>query len=178
MVVFFIWGLLGHLSLLALKTKSLIQNKGQVLSIGVKVERGIRGHKYYPLIISLFTTGGTTRDFNDLKKLKRLFNDFRLKDDFTSQFASIQREIALGDTITIYTRKKWQTILGMGQQDDIYQIEKSNQILFPIEKMIAYQKIQTLLFGLFAFVSLAGYLIYLRLAQIEKRNNKPINANI
>lgn len=169
------WGLLGHLSLLNLETTSLRQNKGQVISIGIKVEQSIKGYKYQPLIISLFTTGGTFDDFNNIKRLKKLFNNFRLKDNFSSEFASIQREIGLGDTITIYTRKKWQTILGMGRQNDIYQIEKNNQILFPIEKMIEYQKDQTLVFGLFAFVSLAGYLIYLRLAQLEKRNNKLIN---
>jgi len=169
--LFFLWGVIGHLSLLALKTKSLIAHKGQVIDIGVRLERGYRGHKYYPLKMVLLNQSMPIK--TKLKRTSDLFRTFRLKDNFGWQFTYIENAIHPGDTITVYTRKKWQTLVGMGKQDDIYQIEKNAQILFPIEDMIEYQRSQTVVFAIFALIFTGGYGIYLRTRFLEKRRLQP-----
>ena len=169
--LFFLWGVIGDLSLLTLKTKSLIAHKGQVFDIGVRLERGYKGHKYYPLKMVLLNQSMPIK--TKLKRTSDLFRTFRLKDNFAWQFPYIENAIHPGDTITVYTRKKWQVLVGMGQQDDIYQIEKNVQILFPIEDMIEYQRSQTVVFAIFALIFTGGYSIYLRIRFLEKRRPQP-----
>jgi hypothetical protein len=72
-------------------------------------------YKYYPLIISL--NNSTT--------------NFRIRDKFDDWFPYLEDEIHIGDTIQIYTRTKFQTLLGWGKKGDVYLIEKGDKLLFP-----------------------------------------------
>lgn len=100
LVIFFTWGLIGHLFLLSLNTSSLLPNKGSVTNIAVVYEQGTRArYKYYPLKIALT---------NHPK-------EFRLPDVHQQEFPYLLQRIAIGDTITVYTRHRWQALLSWGK---------------------------------------------------------------
>ncbi|MCU0351637.1 MAG: hypothetical protein MUF43_12565, partial [Flavobacterium sp.] len=67
---------------------------------------------------------------------------------------------------TLFTRHKWQTILGWGKQIDIYQIDKGGRTLFDISKVIAEKKSQATLFTVLSLILWTWYFIYRRM----KRN--------
>ena len=114
--IFLTWGCLGNFYQIRLTKHQLVQNHGQVRSINVVFEQGTKSsYKYYPLIISL--TNSKT--------------NFRIRDKFDDWFPYLKDEIHIGDTIQIYTRTKFQTILGWGKKDDVYLIEKGGKLLFP-----------------------------------------------
>lgn len=145
LALFFTWGIVGHLMLIRLDTNSLIKNTGQVIGIGVKLDQGPK-YKYYPLKIAL-------ADYAD---------EFRLSDTYKDDFTGLQQKISIGDTVTIYTRHKWQSVLGWGKQIDIYQIEKGEQTLFSISKVIEEKKSQLTVFSVFCLVLWPWYFIYRR----------------
>ena len=152
LALFFTWGIVGHLMLIGLDTNSLVKNKGQVSSIAIKFEQGTkRQYKYYPLKIGL-------TNYNE---------EFRLSDTYKNDFADLQQKILTGDTITLYTRHKWQSILGWGKQIDIYQIDKDGQTLFDISKVIAEKKSQVTIFTVFCLILWPWYFIYRRRRKIN-----------
>lgn len=109
LAIFFTWGIVGHLILIGLDTNSLVKNTGSVTGIAIKFEQGTkRQYKYCPLKI----------------RLASFPEEFRLSDTYKQDFRQLQQSISSGDAITLYTRCKWQTILGWGKQIDIYQIDK------------------------------------------------------
>lgn len=143
--LFFTWGLVGNLILINLESNSLVKNKGQVRSIQVKLEQGRnRSDKYYPLIINL-------KNYND---------EFRLSDTYRNNFTALQQKITIRDTVILYTRNKWQSILSWGKQEDIYQIEKDGQILFELSKVITEKKSQATIMTFFCLILWPWYFIY------------------
>lgn len=145
LALFFTWGIVGHIMLINLNTNSLIKNTGQVTDIGVKLDQGPK-YKYYPLKIALI-------DYS---------NEFRLSDTYKGDFTYLQQKISIGDTVTLYTRRKWQSLLGWGKQIDIYQIDKGGQTLFGISKVIEEKKSQLTLFSVFCLILWPWYFIYRR----------------
>ena len=96
LALFFSWGLIGHVVLINLDQVSLIKNRGQVSNIVVRYEQGLRSSsKYIALKISL----------------KNHETDFRLHDTYKNDFNDLQDHIEIGDTVTLYTRHLWQTVL-------------------------------------------------------------------
>jgi hypothetical protein len=151
LAIFFTWGIVGHLMLISLDTASLVKNTGQVTDIAVKLEQGTkRKYKYYPLKIGL----------------KNFSEEFRLSDMYKEDFPDLKQKIKIGDTVTLFTRHKWQTILGWGKQIDIYQIDKGGRTLFDISKVITEKKSQATLFTVFSLILWTWYFIYRRM----KRN--------
>lgn len=147
LAIFFTWGLLGHLYLISLDTSSLTAIKDRVVEIAVKFEQGTKAqYKYYPLKI----------------KLENYPEEFRLSDTYKRDFPNLQDQILIGDTITLFTRNKWQTIIGWGKQIDIYQIDKGTQTLFTITKVIAEKKSQAKIFTIFSLLLWPWYFIYWR----------------
>ena len=147
LAIFFSWGLLGHIVLINLDTNSLVANNGQVTNIAVKFEQGTKAkYKYYPLKIGL----------------SGYSEEFRLSDAYKNEFPELKNKVVIGDTITLFTRYKWQTILGWGKQIDIYQIDKNRQTLFDISKVIAEKKSQATLFTIFSLILWSWYIIYKR----------------
>lgn len=147
LAIFFTWGIVGHLMLISLDTSSLVKNTGRVTEITIKFEQGTKRHyKYYPLKISL-------SDFNE---------EFRLPDTYKDDFVDLQQKILIGDTIILYTRHQWQTILGWGKRIDIYHIDKDGHTLFDISKVINEKKSQATLLSFFSFVLWTWYIIYRR----------------
>jgi hypothetical protein len=146
LAIFFTWGLLGHLYLISMNINSLTINQGRVTGIAVKFEPGVMGkYKYYPLKI----------------RLANYPKEFRLSDTYKRDFSDLQKQILLGDTITLFSRNKLQTIIGWGKQIDIYQINKRNQTLFSISKVIAEKKSQAKIFTIFSLILWPWYFIYL-----------------
>lgn len=124
---------------------SLVKNTGRVTSIAIRFEQGTkRQYKYYPLKISLTNHNA----------------EFRLSDTYKYDFDGLQRSILTGDTITLYTRHKWQSILGWGKELDIYHIDKRGQTLFDISKVIAEKKSQAIVFTVFCIILWPWYFIY------------------
>lgn len=148
LAIFFSWGLVGHILLVSLDKNSLVSNKGNVTSIEVRFEQGTRAtYKYYPLKIGLTNYS----------------EEYRLPDTYKTFFPYLQQEIIVGDSITLYTRNRWQTILGWGRQNDIYQIDKSGQTLFDISEVINEKKNQLTLLLVFSLILWIWYVIYRRI---------------
>lgn len=125
--IFLTWGSLGNFYQTQLNKTQLVKNSGLVSDIEVVFQQGTKpSYKYYPLLISLVNSS----------------NSFRLRDKFTDWFSFLQDKIHVGDTIEIYTRTKFQTLIGWGKQNDIYQIEKGNQLIFPISVVTDYNASQ------------------------------------
>jgi hypothetical protein len=130
-----------------LDTNSLTVNKGRVIDIAVKFEQGTKAkYKYYPLKI----------------RLNNYPEEFRLSDTYKKDFHALKEQISVGDTIILFTRKKWQTIIGWGKQIDIYQIDKGGKTLFAISKVIAEKKSQATMFTIFSLILWPWYFIYWR----------------
>ena len=148
LAIFFSWGLIGHLYLITLDKSSLVVTKGQVEDIAIRFEQGTRAsYKYYPLKI----------------ELTNYPEEFRLPDVYKRDFAYLESKIQIGDTITLYTRHKWQVILGWGKQIDIYEIDKNGETLFSISEVVDEKKNQATLFSIFAIVFWTWYIIYRRI---------------
>ncbi len=142
LALFFTWGLVAHLLLINLDLNALQKNKGTVSKILVIKERG--RNTYFPLNIAL----------KDNDKV------FRLPDTYTNAFSILQKKIILSDTITIYTRNRWQTILGWGMRYDIYQIDKNNETLFSLTNVIEENKTQAKILAIFCIILWTWYIIY------------------
>jgi len=136
---FFSWGALGNFYTLTLSQRDLIANNGQVTSMGVRLESGATQYqqiKYYPIKISLRNSS----------------KDFRIRDNFKSYFKGIQDNIQYGDTVTVYTRSKFDALISWGEEGDIYQIEKKGVVLFPLAIVKSYNTRQALVLCVFALV--------------------------
>lgn len=145
LAIFFTWGLVGHLMLINLDLNDLQINKGTVSKILVIKERGSKAY-YHHLNIAL----------TDNDKV------FRLPDTYTNAFSNLQKSILINDTITIYTRNRWQTILGWGKRYDIYQIDKNNETLFNLTSVIEEKKLQIKILAIFCVILWTWYLVYRR----------------
>jgi hypothetical protein len=154
LAAFFTWGVVGHSYLTNLDTTDLVANIGQVNEIGVEYEEGLRSrYKYYPLKI----------------KLSNYPEKFRVPDIYKIEFSYLQEKISPGDTITLYSRTLWQTILGWGKRNDIYQIDKNGQTVFFLSKVISEKKDQRIIFILFSVILWLWYITYVR---IKKHSSK------
>lgn len=143
--IFLTWGCLGNFYQTRLGKSQLVQYNGQVRSINVVFEQGTKSsYKYYPLIISL--TNSTT--------------NFRIRDKFDDWFPYLEYEIHIGDTIQIYTRTKFQTLLGWGKNGDVYLIEKGDKLLFPTNVMRDYNAGQATGLLFLALLFWAPFLLY------------------
>jgi len=143
--LFMTWGVLANLYQTHLDKHQLLQNKGEVNNIAVVFEQGTKSsYKYYPLKISL----------------AGFPNDFRLRDNFKDWFQELQDEIKPGDTIEIYTRNKFQSTIGWGQQNDIYQIEKNNKILLPMTVIGDYNRSQSIVILVMAILFWIPFILY------------------
>ena len=135
--LFFTLGTVAQYYSSTLDKDELVKTSGTVEWIGEAMEHGTNLNKYYPLMISL--TGQQEQ--------------FRVKDNFKYRFKELKNRIKNGDNLTVYTRTKAQTIIGWGQQFDIFQIENNSEVLFDIKWMKTYRKSQMEFFGLFAIIS-------------------------
>jgi len=143
LVIFFSWGAVGHLYILTLNSNKLIANSGVVTGIAVRLEQEIK-YKHYPLKINLTALPG----------------EFQLPDEFKDRFYSLKKEIAVGDTVTLFTRNRWQTLLSWGEKNDIYEIRKDGRRLFKIEEVKDYTSGQGIIFGLLGTIFWLWYLYY------------------
>lgn len=143
--IFLTWGCLGNFYQTRLGKSELVEHVGQVHHIGVRFEQGTRSsYKYYPLKISL-------ENFTD---------EFSLRDEFEDRFSLLQDKIHMGDTITIYTRTSLQTMIGWGQKNDIYQIEKGSEVLFPASVAADYNANQAKILLLMALLFWTPFVLF------------------
>lgn len=157
--LFFTWGFAGHLYLATISKRQLVPETGIVKSIAVKMERGSRSSKYYPLKISLMGKN----------------YEYRVMDKFDSYFPAIQSAIIPGDTVSLYVRNYWQYILSWGRKKDVLLIEKKGHTVFPIS---AYRKDAQTLSIFLAFLSAifwAVYFLYKKKIILKKRFEYPEN---
>ncbi len=95
------------------------------------------------------------------KELRLVLNNypnyFRLTDSF--QYLDIINSLKIGDTVTIYYRKKYLVPLGFGHETDIYQLEHNNKVLFDISKRKQNSKGIIFVAGL-AVVLFSGMFLY------------------
>lgn len=143
--LFMTWGAVGNFYQSHLDKNELVKNKGEVNSIGIVFEQGTKSsYKYCPLKISLVGFS----------------NDFRLRDNFKDWFDQLQEKIKTGDTIEIYTRNRFQSIIGWGQQSDIYQIEKNNEILLSLNAVADYNRGQATILMFMAILFWTPFVLY------------------
>jgi hypothetical protein len=142
---FLTWGCLGNFYQTRLDKSQLVANVGVVDNIDVAFEQGMKSsYKYYPLLISL----------------KNSSDNFRLRDKFGDWFPFLRDSIHIGDTITIYTRTKFQTIIGWGKTNDIYLIEKGNELIFPASIVRDYNAGQAKLLLVLALLFWTPFVLY------------------
>ena len=142
--VFFTLGTLAQFYSLTLSKNDLVKTTGTVEWISGKTEQGVKGNRYYPLVIYL-------SDQEDY---------YRIKDTFNRKYKTIKEQIKPGDNILLYTRSTLQTIIGWGQENDIYAIDKGENVIFDIELMRDYKRGQIESFGIFAFICWMLYGLY------------------
>lgn len=127
--VFLTWGCLGNFMQNNLEKNQLVKNNGIVNRIDIIFEQGTRrSYKYYPLIISL----------------DGYSENFKIRDKLSGWFPVIREKIHIGDTINIYTRKKLNFLLGWGNKNDIYVIEKNNTDILRAFVMQEYNTTQAI----------------------------------
>lgn len=145
--LFLTWGALGNVYTLTLSQKALIANRGEVRMINKQLELGTTQYqqiKYYPIIISLENTS----------------TEFRLRSNFNDWFYRLQEKIQDGDTITVYTRSSFDALLSWGKKGDVYEIDKNDIVLFPLDAVKEYNKNQALALGFFASILWALFIAY------------------
>jgi len=142
------WGALGNFYTLSLTKKDLIANRGEVTTINTRLEFGTtqyRRIKYYPIIISL----------------EHSSKEFRVRDNFKDWFNYLQDKIQSGDTVTIFTRSRFDALISWGKKGDIYKIDKNGTVIFPLSIVKEYNRSQALILGVFALVLWLFFAIYL-----------------
>lgn len=143
--LFLTWGFSVNLYQTNLNQTQLIRNEGVVNGIGIVFEQGTSyGNKYYPLEIIL---AGLQRPF-------------RLRDSFKNLFPNLQKDIIVGDTIEIYTRSEFLSIIGWGEKNDIYLIKKDNKILLPLSVMSDYNGNQAIVLLILAIIFWIPFILY------------------
>jgi hypothetical protein len=145
---FMSWGAIANYYSLTFETTNLNKHTGIVNSIQVIEEIGYTQYqsiKYFPVEISLHNS----------TKL------FRLRENFSKYFNKLQSEIEKGDTVTIYTRTKFEALVGWGKQLDIYQIEKKGEILLPLGAVREYNKNQASALAIFSIILWAPFVLYI-----------------
>ncbi|MCI0921225.1 hypothetical protein [Sphingobacterium rhinopitheci] len=142
--IFFLWGFIGHQILIHIGEDYLEAKNGTITEIGIKFEQGTRQyHKQYPLKIKLD---------NNI--------EYRLQDLNEELFPYILSHISTGDYVTIYTRKKWLSILSWGKKNDLYKIVKNNKEILSFSSLIKSIRTQSNIPGVFFFVLIPWYIIY------------------
>ncbi len=107
-----------YLYLYSLTPKDLLSIKGHIIDRKVVFVQGTKPqYKHYPMVI----------------RLDNFDQEFRLMDVYNKNFADIENEINIGDTVKIYYRTQMQAFIGFGKRFDIYQLEKNRQVIFPFE---------------------------------------------
>jgi hypothetical protein len=143
--IFFTWGMVGQILFISIYPNLPNKIAGKVTSIAVQFEQGTeRQYKYYPLKIGL----------------AKHPQEFRLPEIYKSDFPSLLETIKIGDTITLHSGYKWQTILFWGEQTDIYQIDKNGKTLFGISKIKAIKKSDIKTFGFLSAIFWIWYIVY------------------
>lgn len=142
--LFFTLGTVAQYYSSSLDKEELVKTSGTVEWIGETAEHRMNLNRYYPLVILL--SGHQEQ--------------FRVKENFKYRFKELKNNIQNGDNLTVYTRTKAQTIIGWGQQSDIFQIERKSDVLFDIKSMKRYRKNQMEFFGLFAVIAWGLFGVY------------------
>ncbi len=96
---------------------------------------------------------------------------FRLTNNI--HYSLVVNDLTIGDTVTIYYRKKYMVPLGFGQQTDIYQLEYKNQILLDLNQRKKNSK-GIMLIGIIASTGFGGFYFYLRRKR-KKQNMKVVD---
>ena|SRR5688572_22226940 len=146
--IFFTWGALGNFYSLSLTQKDLIANKGKITTMITKMEIGItkyRRIKYYPIIISL----------------EHSSKEFRVRDNFKDWLVYLQDKIQSGDSVTIFTRNRFDAFLSWGRKGDIYEIDKNGTVIFPLSIVKEYNRNQAKLLAVFALVFWLPFAVYI-----------------
>jgi hypothetical protein len=147
------WGSFGNFYQTHLDKTQLVKNNGRVNNIEVVFEQGTKSsYKYYPLIISLVSSS----------------DNFRLRDRFEDWFPFLEDKIHIGDTVQIYTRTRFQTLIGWGKRNDIYLIEKGNELIFPGNIVREYNAGQAKALLFFALLFWTPFILY-KLKVIEPK---------
>lgn len=151
--LFFTWGFLGHLYMTNLDSDDLKEINGKIEWIGIVTESSISRSmaKYHPLKI----------------KLQGQSDMYRLHDNFKNDFRRIQENLKTGDDIKLFTRNGLQTFISWGKTNDIFIIQKGNETIFGLERMIKYKTNQRDIFAGFAILCWTIYLGYI----YQKRKN-------
>lgn len=151
--VVFSYSSLGFFYMAQLETSNLEAQTGQVKSIGVRSvnEKGHRNNTF-PLFILLNNSE----------------NEFRLSENFTNQFERLQSDIKPGDEITIYHRNLFQTILGLGKPNDVFQINSGSKVILSINTIKSNYFLMSVFAALLSTLSWLAYYYYRK----NKANNK------
>ena len=107
-----------YLYLYNLTPQDLLSVTGPIINRNVVFVQGTKSkYKHYPMVISL-------ANFDQ---------QLRLMDVYSRTLPYIQQQLNIGDTVKIYYRTKTQAFIGFGKRFDVYQIEKSGQVVFPFK---------------------------------------------
>lgn len=157
--LFLTWGFISQFYLTTLSKTNLESIKGSILKIGIqKVESNSSLYKtttYNPLII-------TINNSND---------EFRLRHQLVDYFGKIQRDLKIGDTITIYKKFSLQAMFTMGRKNDIFQIEKDKKIIFEIKELHPFLRSQWIAFLIFDIIILIALFYYIIVKKTINESN-------
>lgn len=148
-ILFFIWVFVGNMVEYNYKKQNLNWTKGKVVYIEQVTT------EYYK-----------KADDDRHELIIRLENspaDFIVRDIF--DYRNVINTIKIGDTIVIYSRKKYQVIFGFGKLNEICQIEYKDNIIFDITQ----RKRNAL--GL-AIISLSAIILFTSLYFFFKKSRK------
>jgi hypothetical protein len=86
--------------------------------------------------------------------------NFRIRDRFDDWFPFLEDKIHTGDTIEIYTRTKFRTLLGWGKKGDVYLIEKGGNLIFPLSVVREYNSGQAKALLFLALLFWTPFMLY------------------
>ena len=145
--ILFIWVTLGNIFELTYSKHDLEFKKGAIIDFGQIVTKVIDKPLYK----------GKEQEFRILIENYPAY--FRLTDNF--DYTPLLDNLKVGDTVTIYYRKKYLVPLGFGRQTDIYQLEYKNQIIFDLTER-KNNSIGLVLMGAIASIIFGGLYVYRR----------------
>ncbi|MBI5021008.1 MAG: hypothetical protein HZB59_06195 [Ignavibacteriales bacterium] len=143
--LFFIYCTIGQFIEMSIRKIDLLYVKGKIISIQNVVTSKISKPFYKHSVRELRIYVEGYQEY------------FRISDNFN--YRDFIADLAIGDTVYIYHRNLLTTILGMGRQFDIYQLENKNRILFDLENRKQNASQLTLVSFMFSFFFGVFYLL-------------------
>lgn len=139
--VFVCWIFIGRLFISLSGVNSMVVNKGTVTDLAIKIKR-------YQDFGSRFTHN----EHNLSIGLSNYKYNFIVREDFVSSFENLTPPLHPGDTITIYTLSRTQSLLNGSSGSDVYQVVKDGKIIFPFSEMRKFSLNRAILPGFYFFI--------------------------